>query len=254
MKSLPLHKRYPIEPNGMELALGGMASALALASPGKGLNLYEHPTRYLALSASILFGYYAILAFADVYCFKLPGSRARHLGIGARVGKVLTTAIATALAAAAIAAVFVLFGAPAASKLGETAMAAVNVALLAVTPVVLTLKADASAWRRALLSTEPKSLPEKWAAGIFWCTMLAAWSAALFIPMDWDRPWQRWPIPIVGGAYLGNLVGLVFVLIRCFVLPLSRARSDAPGLVIPDPGLDPNYHGPVTRSMAKKDE
>ncbi|KAJ1820563.1 hypothetical protein LPJ56_003409 [Coemansia sp. RSA 2599] len=41
--------------------------------------------------------------------------------------------------------------------------------------------------------------------------------------MDWDRPWQKWPIPIIMGAFLGNLFGLLFVAIRCLVLPLARA-------------------------------
>ncbi|KAJ1728249.1 Glycosylphosphatidylinositol (GPI) anchor assembly protein [Coemansia biformis] len=250
----PSHTRYPIEPNGMELALGGMASALALITPRKGLNLYDHPTKYLSVSASILFGYYAILAFADVYCFKIPSARARRASVGARIQKVLTMGLATALAAGAIAVGLVLFGAPAASQHGETAMAAVNIALLAVTPAILTLKPEANAWRRALLSTETKTLPEKWAAGFFWCTMLFAWSAALFIPMDWDRPWQKWPIPIVGGAYLGNLVGLLFVLVRCFVLPIARADYEQAGRDSRNVGLDPEYQGPITRSMDKKDE
>ncbi|KAI8322647.1 hypothetical protein GQ54DRAFT_297255 [Martensiomyces pterosporus] len=219
----PDHKLYPIEPNGIELMLGGMASAMALVSPRKGLNLYENPTKYLAFSASILFGYYSILAFADIYCFRVPEGKRKSKTIGARAKQVVLAGLATLAAAAAISAVFVLFGAPALSQHSETFMGALNVALLGVTPAILTLKADLSAWRKALLSNEEKTLPEKWASGFFWCTIVTSWIFAYFIPMDWDRPWQKWPIPIVGGAYLGNLIGLLYVLMRCFIIPMARA-------------------------------
>ncbi|KAF4519911.1 hypothetical protein B566_EDAN008287 [Ephemera danica] len=26
-------------------------------------------------------------------------------------------------------------------------------------------------------------------------SLLGAWLGACFIPLDWDRPWQEWPIP-----------------------------------------------------------
>ena len=35
------------------------------------------------------------------------------------------------------------------------------------------------------------------------------WFGAFPIPLDWDRPWQAWPITCVIGAVIGNaLVGL----------------------------------------------
>ncbi|KAI9500627.1 hypothetical protein GGI25_004074 [Coemansia spiralis] len=217
------HKKYPLEANGIELMLAGMANAMSLVTPRKGLNIYANPVKYLSVTASVLFGYYAILTFADIYCFKVTDARRRSKPLAARVRSVLGMALATLVAAAVIALGFVLFGAPVGSQHAETLMAALNVALLAVTPVILTLKRDIGSWRRALLSVEAKSIPEKWAAGFFWCTMTTTWAAAYFVPMDWGRPWQRWPIPIVGGAFLGNLISLLFVALRCFVLPMARA-------------------------------
>ncbi|KAJ2543120.1 hypothetical protein EV175_006004 [Coemansia sp. RSA 1933] len=221
---LPDHKQYPLEANGIELMLGGMANAMSLVTPRKGLNIYEHPVKYLGTTAGVLFGYYAILTFADIYCFRVSQRPKPRLSIAQRALKVVTMALATLAAAAALAAVFVLFGAPIGSQHTETLLAAVNVALLAVTPVILTLKPSVAAWRRALLTAAPgKTVPEKWAAGFFWCTMVTTWAAAYFIPMDWGRPWQRWPIPIVGGAFLGNLIGLLYVALRCFVVPIAQA-------------------------------
>ncbi|PIA18332.1 hypothetical protein COEREDRAFT_79820 [Coemansia reversa NRRL 1564] len=233
----PSHKQYPLLPNGIELMLGGFANSLALVSPRKSLNLYDTPVKYLLVSASVLFGYYAILTFGDIYCFKIRDRASRKRSIVTRIKKVINMGLATILAAVIIAIGFVLFGAPIASKHAETFMAALNVALLAVTPATLTLKANVDSWQRALLSAENKTVSEKWAAGFFWLTMGFTWMSAYFIPLDWDRPWQKWPIPIVFGAFLGNMTSLLYVLIRCFVLPVARADfRDSERLRLPTTG------------------
>ncbi|GIY11158.1 phosphatidylinositol-glycan biosynthesis class F protein [Caerostris darwini] len=40
---------------------------------------------------------------------------------------------------------------------------------------------------------------------ILW-TVIGAWVGAFPIPLDWDRPWQKWPITCCIGASLGNSV------------------------------------------------
>lgn len=37
--------------------------------------------------------------------------------------------------------------------------------------------------------------------------MIGAWCGAVPIPLDWDEPWQKWPVTILTGAYLGYVVG-----------------------------------------------
>jgi len=39
--------------------------------------------------------------------------------------------------------------------------------------------------------------------------MLGAWLGAFPIPLDWDRPWQAWPITVTYGAMGGHLFGCV---------------------------------------------
>jgi len=44
-------------------------------------------------------------------------------------------------------------------------------------------------------------------------TVFGAWIGAFPIPLDWDRPWQRWPVTILYGAWMGygvSCIGLVF--------------------------------------------
>ena len=38
-------------------------------------------------------------------------------------------------------------------------------------------------------------------------TIVGAWVGAIPIPLDWDREWQKWPVTVVTGAYLGWAVG-----------------------------------------------
>lgn len=37
-------------------------------------------------------------------------------------------------------------------------------------------------------------------------TLLGAWLGAVVIPLDWDRPWQVWPVPCCLGALAGNIL------------------------------------------------
>lgn len=39
--------------------------------------------------------------------------------------------------------------------------------------------------------------------------LVGAWLGAVPIPLDWDREWQKWPVTVVTGAYLGYGVGKV---------------------------------------------
>lgn len=41
----------------------------------------------------------------------------------------------------------------------------------------------------------------------FIAVAIGCWISCIVIPLDWDRDWQAWPIPLVVGAYLGAFVG-----------------------------------------------
>jgi len=38
-------------------------------------------------------------------------------------------------------------------------------------------------------------------------TILGAWCGAYPLALDWDRPWQAWPLPPAIGAILGYILG-----------------------------------------------
>ncbi|CAK9441252.1 uncharacterized protein LODBEIA_P51210 [Lodderomyces beijingensis] len=58
-------------------------------------------------------------------------------------------------------------------------------------------------------------------------TLGGCWLGVIPIPLDWDRPWQQWPITLLVGAYLGGVVGgLVTMAVRLY----ARSRTvDASG-------------------------
>lgn len=37
--------------------------------------------------------------------------------------------------------------------------------------------------------------------------LAGAWVGAIPIPLDWDREWQKWPVTIICGMYLGAVIG-----------------------------------------------
>ncbi|RUP51113.1 GPI biosynthesis protein Pig-F [Jimgerdemannia flammicorona] len=103
----------------------------------------------------------------------------------------------------------ILFGAPLIEKFRNTFMFALYVSLLTVFPATCVLRADPDAWLRVFAEHRPTSRAEKsiYFPTIF--TIFGAWLGAIVIPLDWDRPWQAWPISCVISAFLGHSLGLV---------------------------------------------
>ncbi|KAJ1298971.1 hypothetical protein BS78_01G495300 [Paspalum vaginatum] len=57
--------------------------------------------------------------------------------------------------------------------------------------------------------------------------VLGAWLGAWPMPLDWERPWQEWPICVTYGAIAGRLVGMAVSLVLIVVHKRSvRAKTD----------------------------
>ena len=61
------------------------------------------------------------------------------------------------------------------------------------------------AWTRIFLFCEWRSNFEKLCAWTAFACCLGAWLGACLIPLDWDEPWQRWPLPVLYGSITGFL-------------------------------------------------
>lgn len=113
----------------------------------------------------------------------------------------------------AIYSIAVLFGAPFFSEQEETFMFALLTTVLVTLPLLLNLGPDtafsilssATAFEGADTLSVILSVSVR-------VTLFGAWLGATVIPLDWDRPWQAWPIPCSIGAILGSVASQLFVL------------------------------------------
>lgn len=98
--------------------------------------------------------------------------------------------------------VLVLFGAPLLSRAGSTALCAAHMATLAAFPVFYTRGIDGPGCAAVAGAYAPLDEVFGGVVGV----AAGAWLGAVPIPLDWDRPWQTWPVTIVVGAYAGCAV------------------------------------------------
>ncbi|RAH41234.1 PIG-F family protein [Aspergillus brunneoviolaceus CBS 621.78] len=125
-------------------------------------------------------------------------------GLGGKVIPSLLALILTALLATPVLAILlVLFGAPFTTHHAQTALCAAHMALLAAVPLVYVHGVDGAVWREVWGAGRPADAV--WGAALGTC--VGAWLGAVPIPLDWDRPWQAFPITILAGAYLGFAAG-----------------------------------------------
>ncbi|KAJ6000365.1 hypothetical protein N7481_000774 [Penicillium waksmanii] len=111
----------------------------------------------------------------------------------------LTTFIATPV----LAALLVLFGAPLTTHNAETVLCAAHMAFLSASSLVYAHGVDGLVWKEVWGIARPADAVWGGALG----TGLGAWFGAIPIPLDWDRPWQAFPITILAGAYIGYAAG-----------------------------------------------
>ncbi|XP_018571084.1 phosphatidylinositol-glycan biosynthesis class F protein [Anoplophora glabripennis] len=100
----------------------------------------------------------------------------------------------------------VLFGAPFFSKHYQTFIFAFVLSILTILPCCLFLGPDSVPILIASLTFfEGSEIYENFLFNIR-LTIFGAWLGAVLIPLDWDKPYQVWPVPCYLGAIAGCLV------------------------------------------------
>lgn len=107
----------------------------------------------------------------------------------------------------------VLFGAPIFSKMEETLMLSMLVASMTVVPSCMNVGADQT-MSFLIGRSEDGFLLNDMIVRYIQFTILGTWLGAIVIPLDWDRPWQEWPISCAVGAMSGHLFAHVVMLVR----------------------------------------
>lgn len=57
-------------------------------------------------------------------------------------------------------------------------------------------------------------------------TILLTWLSTISLPLDWDRPWQSYPLPPAFGAILGFIIGGVVVVVQGVFEEAVQASRD----------------------------
>ncbi|EPS96374.1 hypothetical protein FOMPIDRAFT_1025398 [Fomitopsis schrenkii] len=142
--------------------------------------------------------------------------------------------VSTLAASLAFYAVIVLFGAPLASHALHTFSLALLLALLiAWTPAYLlgvpTLGSSTEAllirltWIRLFAELRPRTPIERAMVYPALGAAFGCWSGAIPIGLDWERPWQAWPLTPAYGAISGYIIGSLAAFVISTVLWLAEA-------------------------------
>jgi GPI ethanolamine phosphate transferase 2/3 subunit F len=117
----------------------------------------------------------------------------------------LLSMVLTAIVTPIVHVLFVLFGAPFLTHIPHTLLCSANFALLALFPLFYVHGVDSATWRTIGGALAP--LDETFGGLVG--SVLGAWLGAVPIPLDWDREWQKWPVTVMCGLYVGYILGKV---------------------------------------------
>ncbi|KAL2734455.1 hypothetical protein V1478_004153 [Vespula squamosa] len=99
-----------------------------------------------------------------------------------------------------------MFGAPVFSQQEETTMLTIILTCLTFVPASLHLGVNTAVNILTGAEIQRENVHINAAKIVIKTTLLGTWLGAIVIPLDWDRPWQVWPIPCVTGALLGYTI------------------------------------------------
>ncbi|XP_072939347.1 phosphatidylinositol-glycan biosynthesis class F protein [Epargyreus clarus] len=121
----------------------------------------------------------------------------------------------------------ILFGAPVLDCHEETLMLSGLLTLLAVFPLVAHAGMESSMQLLFRVKKFPKDSVMSMLVYNATMAVIGAWVGAVVIPLDWNTPWQKWPIPCYLGAIGGYLLANVYNVLS---IPLMSAVNKYPAL------------------------
>lgn len=133
----------------------------------------------------------------------IADSKRKSVEVSARISTVFLALTLTAFSIPLLTALHIVFGAPFISHHLQTVLSSTHLSLLAIFPLIYVHGIDGLKWREIVSVYCP--LDEVFGSSIG--AFIGGWLGAAPIPLDWDREWQKWPITIVTGMYMGYIIG-----------------------------------------------
>jgi hypothetical protein len=102
--------------------------------------------------------------------------------------------------------IVVTFGAPVVELFQLTLAWSALLSTIAVIPAAVCLGIKRETWFRIFVDFRPRNMDELAIAITSLASILGSWLGAIPIPLDWDEPWQAWPVTLVYGSVLCALL------------------------------------------------
>lgn len=187
-----------------------------LYSVGNGSSFY---ILVLIFLAELLKSFYLYIP-SDVQAKKSKGSKSR-------VRDILKSFVFLLVVLFGFFVAIILFGAPILECHEETLMLAALMTLLTVFPLIAHCGVVPALQLLFGMKTYGKDTVIQMLINNSLLTLSGAWLGAVVIPLDWNMPWQQWPIPCYLGAIGGYLLSNVLTV---FKISLMTAAEKYPAL------------------------
>ncbi|KAM9565014.1 phosphatidylinositol-glycan biosynthesis class F protein isoform 1-T2 [Guaruba guarouba] len=139
----------------------------------------------------------------------LKPNRSKRSSLAHKISRFLKCCIYFFMSCLVFHAIIVLYGAPLLGSVTETFLFSVLLSTFTTLQCLCMLGPNIQAWIRVFSKHGAMSIWESSLQITTVCSILGAWFGAFPIPLDWDRPWQVWPISCSFGATFGYVAGLI---------------------------------------------
>ncbi|XP_039385099.1 phosphatidylinositol-glycan biosynthesis class F protein [Mauremys reevesii] len=144
-----------------------------------------------------------------LYIILKPNPSSKRISFAHKVTKFLKCCVFFFISCILFHGIIVLYGAPLIESVLETFLFAVLLSTFTTLHCLCMLGPNIQAWIRVFSKNGAMSIWDNSLQITTMCSIVGAWFGAFPIPLDWDRPWQIWPISCSLGATFGYVAGLI---------------------------------------------
>ncbi|XP_062980028.1 phosphatidylinositol-glycan biosynthesis class F protein [Elgaria multicarinata webbii] len=138
-----------------------------------------------------------------------PNPSTRRSSLAHKVARFLRCCVYFFMSCILFHGIIVLYGAPLIESVLETFLFAVLLSTFTTLHCLCLLGPNIQMWLRVFSKNGAMSIWDNSLQITTMCSVVGAWFGAFPIPLDWDRPWQVWPISCSLGATFGYVAGLL---------------------------------------------
>ncbi|XP_019371868.1 PREDICTED: phosphatidylinositol-glycan biosynthesis class F protein isoform X1 [Gavialis gangeticus] len=144
-----------------------------------------------------------------LYIIVKPNPSSKRSSFAHKISRFLKCCIYFFMSCIVFHGIIVLYGAPLIESVLETFLFAVLLSTFTTLNCLCMLGPNIQAWIKVFSKNGAMSIWDNSLQITTMCSIVGAWLGAFPIPLDWDRPWQVWPISCSLGATFGYVAGLI---------------------------------------------